>query len=77
MEVVKEVKEIGKEEIQELYSNALNTALEMELAFKLMSFRLTTQEQFIRRVGQLSDYNSELFNKITQDDTASWQMATK
>lgn len=72
-----EVKHISSEELQELFQNALNTCLEMEIALKLMSFRLTNQEEFIKRVGTLSDYNSELFNKITQDGTASWEMATK
>lgn len=71
-----EIKEISSEELQELFQNAVNTCLEIELAFKLMAHRLANREAFIKRVATLTDYNSELYNKITQDGTASFNMAT-
>lgn len=78
MEKVTETKkEVSQEELNELYQNAINTALEMELAFKLMSYRVTTQLAFIQRVADLSEYTAELWNKITQDGTASFDIATR
>lgn len=41
---------------QDLLGQAINTALEMEMAFKLYSYRVATPEQFMDRVGDLSDY---------------------
>lgn len=41
---------------QEILGQAINTALEMELAFKLYSFRVATPEQFMARVGDLAEY---------------------
>ena len=43
----------------ELYSQAINVALEAELAFKLMSFRVTPQEAFVQRVLDLCEYMVE------------------
>lgn len=70
-------KEVSSEEAQDLYQSAINTYLEMDMAFKLHGYRMADQVQFIKRIAQLSDYNSELYNKITQDGTASFKMVSK
>lgn len=61
---------------QDLFNQAINTALETELAFKLMSFRLTDKEQYIKRVAQLSQFFNEYYNKTTDNGTAEFSIKT-
>lgn len=44
----------------EILGQAINTCLEMELAFKLYSFRVVETQMFIARVKDLCDYFAEL-----------------
>lgn len=41
---------------QDALGKAINTALEMEMAFKLYSFRVIGHDQFMARVQDLCDF---------------------
>lgn len=51
----KQVKKLTQAE-QDTLAAAINTALEIEMAFKLYSYRVATPEQFMTRVADLCDY---------------------
>ena len=51
----------------DLLGQAINTALEMELAFKLYSYRIVNADQFLARVNDLCTF----FREEAKDETIS------
>lgn len=65
---------VGEEEIlpskkqEDLKMNvAINTALEFDMAFKLMSYRVANKEMFLNRVHDLSTFLINEFNEIEKN----------
>lgn len=58
----------GQQEENVILGNAINTVLEMEMAFKLFSYRVTTREAFLVRVNDLCEFYVTEKAKIETDD---------
>lgn len=54
---------------QDLLGQAINAALEIEMAFKLYSYRVATPEQFMDRVGDLAGYYLTEVKKLNNGET--------
>lgn len=63
-EVGEEERIASKKEYDQLLGTAINTALEMDVAFKLYSFRIINQDMFLERVRDLSEYYQMEFSNL-------------
>ena len=63
-EVGEEERIASKAEVDQLLGTAINTALEMDVAFKLYSFRIINQDMFLERVRDLSEYYQMEFSNL-------------
>ena len=69
--------EISTKDFDELYSIAINAALECDMAFKLLSYRISSPKDFIERMNSISMYTAEVYAKIMGNGENSMDMALK
>lgn len=66
---------IEKKAINEKLANAITAALDLEMAFKVYSYRITSPEQFIERVETIFKQWDEEVSRIDRQHKSATQPA--